>query len=50
MIAYSRVISLKKMRYLPAETLISLLPPLVINYDELDEAVNIIEKTLKENR
>ena len=33
-----------------AKDLLRMLPPLVINYDELDEAVNIIEKTLKENR
>lgn len=33
-----------------AKTLLRMLPPLNINYNELDEAVNILEKTLKETK
>ena len=32
-----------------AKDLLRMLPPLVITYDEIDEALNILEKTLKEN-
>lgn len=33
-----------------AKTLLRMLPPLNISYNELDEAVNILEKTLKETK
>ncbi len=32
-----------------AKDLLRMLPPLIITTDELDEAVSILEKTLKEN-
>lgn len=32
-----------------AKNLMRMLPPLVIGYDEIDEAANILEKTIKEN-
>ena len=32
-----------------AKNLLRMLPPFVITYDEIDEAVAILEKTLKEN-
>ncbi len=32
-----------------AKTLLRMLPPLTITYEEIDEALNILEKTLKEN-
>ncbi len=33
-----------------AKDLLRMLPPLVITYEEIDEAVNILEKTLKEHK
>ena len=32
-----------------AKDLLRMLPPLVITYDEIDEALKILENTLKEN-
>ena len=32
-----------------AKDLLRMLPPLVIDYNEIDEAINILEKTIKEN-
>ena len=32
-----------------AKSLLRMLPPLVITYEEIDEAVAILDKTLKEN-
>lgn len=37
------------MLIITAKDLLRMLPPLVIDYNEIDEAINILEKTIKEN-